>query len=272
MMRMRTRAAVQVGNQLKDQLCLTLDVNLTADTRLWYIFCELFVSCIIFWNDSIADESCRDCDRQRMCTWHTVQAKPGSRSRSESAKRQISTFILSKLKLSKLQAMRVHWLCKWNLWKGRFWLLREAKYNIMTKGGLQFRHPCLLWTYRTVGAFVLLMSRWIPRACPDQTQAYKSICMLHTSDLCFPKEEFKHLESRTQQALTLLVCNVLYFPPSLHSLHLTSQRLLQFCCSQKQMLDKINWQKVGIFVLSYFVVVFCFHSFKIQFELLQEKF
>lgn len=152
-MRMRTRAAVQVGNQLKDQSCLTLDVNLTADTRLWYVFCELFVSCIIFWNDSIADESCRNCDCQRMCTWHTVQAKPGSRSRSESAKRQISTFILSKLKLSELQAMRVHWLCKWNLWKGRFWLLRKAKYNIMTKGGLQFRHPCLLWTYRTVGAF-----------------------------------------------------------------------------------------------------------------------
>lgn len=185
-MRMRTRAAVQVGNQLKDQSCLTLDVNLTADTRLWYVFCELFVSCIIFWNDSTADESCRNCDCQRMCTWHTVQAKLGSRSRSESAKRQISTFILSKLKLSKPQAMRVHWLCKWNLWKGRFWLLRKAKYNIMTKGGLQFRHPCLLWTYRTVGAFVLLMSRWIPRACPDQTQAYKSICMLHTSDL-FPQ-------------------------------------------------------------------------------------
>lgn len=106
-MRMRTRAAVQVGNQLKDQLCLTLDVNSTGDTRLWHIFCELFNSCIIFWNDSIADESCRDCDCQKMCTKHTVQAKHGSRSRSESAKRQISTFILSKLKLSKLQAMHV---------------------------------------------------------------------------------------------------------------------------------------------------------------------
>lgn len=89
---------------------------------------------------------------------------------------------------------------------------------------------------------MLLMSRWIPRACPDQTQAYKSICMLHTSDLCFPKEEFKHLESRTQQTLTLLVCDVQCFPPSLH---LSSQRLLQFYCSHKQMLDKINSQKVG---------------------------
>lgn len=60
-----------------------------------YIFCELFNSCIIFWNDSIADESCRDRNCQKKM-W----------SRSESAQRQISTFILSKLKLSKLQAVR----------------------------------------------------------------------------------------------------------------------------------------------------------------------
>lgn len=97
----------------------------------------------------------------------------------------MSAFLLSELNLAASAAR--HRLCKLNQRRGRFWLLRKAEYNVMTKGGLQLRHLCLLWTYRTVTSFVLLMSRWIPWACPDQTQAHKSICMLRTSDLCFLK-------------------------------------------------------------------------------------
>lgn len=77
----------------------------------------------------------------------------------------------------------VNWISE----KGGFDCLAKLNITLWQREASKLRHLCLLWTYRTVTSFVLLMSRWIPWACPDQTQAHKSICVLRTSDLCFLK-------------------------------------------------------------------------------------